>query len=112
MSANTFTPGPWDIDAGFLVTRAHCGGVGIPILALFDPSGEAGFITGSPEECRANARLIAAAPDMIEALRGLLERHVQLVTCGDCGTWDVEEEPEVIVARAALSKALGQDGSR
>lgn len=59
------------------------------------------------ENTAANARLIAAAPDMLAALTALLDDHVQLVNCGDCGNWDPEAEPEVIAARAAIAKATG-----
>ncbi len=38
-----------------------------------------------------------------EALDALLARHVDLVASGDCGYWDVETEPGVIAARAALA---------
>jgi hypothetical protein len=58
-------------------------------------------------ENRANARLIAAAPDLLDALRALLSRYVGLVNCGDCGNWNPEMEPEVQTARAAISKAEG-----
>lgn len=56
----------------------------------------------------ANARLIAAAPCLLEALTRLLDRYTGLVNCGDCGFWDPETEDEVIAARAAISKALGE----
>ena len=39
---------------------------------------------------------------LTRALQGLLDRHVELVSCGDCGFWDVEDEDEVKAARAAL----------
>lgn len=54
---------------------------------------------------RANARLIAAAPDLLVALSGLLERYVGLVESGDAGFWDAEKEDCVIKARAAIAKA-------
>lgn len=41
----------------------------------------------------ANARLIAAAPDLLEALQGLMHK--------DCG------EPAFFAARAAIAKATG-----
>lgn len=39
---------------------------------------------------------------LANALENLLTRHCRLVESGDCGFWDVEQEPEVIEARAAL----------
>ncbi len=39
------------------------------------------------------------------ALEGMTKRYVDLVNCGDCGNWDPEEEAEVKLARAAISRA-------
>ncbi len=64
-------------------------------------------VSGHHRDSEANARLIAAAPQLLEALQGLLRNHVQLVSCGDCGNWDVEAEAEVIAARAAIAAATG-----
>lgn len=55
----------------------------------------------------ADARLIAAAPELLEALSGMLERYTELVNCGDCGNWDAEQEKEVVASRAAIAKAKG-----
>lgn len=41
------------------------------------------------------------AKRLAEALEALLKNHVRLVSCGDCGNWDVETEQEVIASRAA-----------
>jgi hypothetical protein len=51
------------------------------------------------------ATLIAAAPTLLSSLQSMLERYTSLVNCGDCGNWDPEQEPNVIAARAAISKA-------
>lgn len=53
-----------------------------------------------------NARLLAAAPDLVKALEVLLDRYVELVMSGDCGSWDVETEDAVILARAALTRTV------
>jgi hypothetical protein len=47
-------------------------------------------------ECEANARLIAAAPDLLEALKNVIR--------GVPDTWD-----GVIKARAAINKAEGKE---
>jgi hypothetical protein len=63
---------------------------------------------------RANARLIAAAPDMLEALRGLLEAYSkpdQQLCCNgqDCGCWgaSIRDQAEHY-AREAVAKAEGR----
>lgn len=61
-----------------------------------------------PEVRLANMRLVAAAPEMKDALQRLLRRYVVLASSGDCGFWDPDEEQEVIDARTALAKAKGE----
>lgn len=40
-----------------------------------------------------------------EALKVMTEHYVILVSCGDCGHWDPEEEQEVKLARAVLGES-------
>lgn len=40
---------------------------------------------------------------LVEALRRMVGRYVELVASGDAGFWDAEKEGEVITSRAALS---------
>lgn len=47
----------------------------------------------------ANARLIAAAPDLLDALKALLERYVLAIG---------NEGIECLTARAAIAKATGE----
>lgn len=56
----------------------------------------------------ADARLIAAAPLMLEALQSMTERYTSLVASGDAGNWDAEAEPQVIAARAVIAAATGE----
>lgn len=46
--------------------------------------------------------------ELLEALKDLTDHYVELINSGDCGAWDVEEEPKVIAARAAIQKAEGR----
>jgi hypothetical protein len=97
MSAHT--PGPWSVEKErdfWNVTSVQGDIVGIEGLYRCDGSDEA------------NARLIAAAPELLEALRYMLRRYVELVESGDAGDWNPETETEVIEARAAIAKAEGK----
>ncbi len=51
----------------------------------------------------------AGVGELVEALVGLTDHYTQLVNCGDCGNWDPETEPQVIAARTAIAKALGDE---
>ena len=62
--------------------------------------------TFSHEQARADARLIAAAPDMYEALRGLLE----IVRGDHSPVYRFDGKcPRVVAAEAALEKAGGAE---
>ncbi len=104
------TPGPWKANEGSV--NAAVNGAWGDVEEVSD----AGFSVATVwadvdelEDCAgANAHLIAAAPDLLNALRAFLDRYTALVNCGDCGNWDPETEDFVIQARAALAKAEGQ----
>ena len=65
-------------------------------------------VFGQYPDYEIRARVIAAAPEVTEALKETLERWVALVNSGDAGFWDPEEELHVIAARAAIAKAEGR----
>nr|OAP95151.1 hypothetical protein A4U53_18185 [Rhizobium leguminosarum] len=87
------TPGPWKFKTDHL--KGDCGihaeGTGIFAEAFTDirHAGE-----GNRTEALANARLIAAAPDLLDALKGLLSSPTH-------EGWQGE-------ARAAIAKAEGR----
>lgn len=107
-SRTPFTPGPW------LIKRAEIRIDDEYDYAIYDTGhqviaeafGRSGVSDFPPAE--ANARLISAAPDLYEAVKGFLDLYVALVNSGDCGNWNPEEEDVVIAARAALQKADGR----
>ena len=87
----THTPGPW-----------FASGTDVK------PLGDRPFIcwTGTPErdlsEAQANARLIAAAPDMLAALKALHAAHRAFSGSEDWGVYDDEARA---AAEAAIAKA-------
>jgi len=97
---NQFTPGPWhyqqETDSrrdGYIrpaLTPIQPGMQNMPAVARACHSG------CGVTEMRANARLIAAAPDLIDALQTMLDSFAE---CDD--NWQVQK------ARAALAKAKG-----
>lgn len=89
-----WTPGPWTVEDR---PRDR-----LPVSIIAD-----GMFIAVSRDVDA-ARLIASAPDLAEALEKLVAAHVELVNSGDCGFWNPETVPEVIAARAALSKAKGE----
>lgn len=90
------TPGPWVVDSGeALNVRAPHGGI---VAQLHHLKGRHGMGGRLPDgEAVANARLIAAAPDMLDALEGLLNALPSATT-----------HPSVAQARRALAKARGE----
>lgn len=101
MSA-AWTPGPWEAaDRVVVVTQAtHGYSTWIANAAVGGASGE---------EQSANARLIAASPDLYAALEAMLDHYVSTVNSGDCGNWDPETEDVVKAARAALARGPRDD---
>ena len=90
------TPGPWHIK-DVCGDRVDVGYNAEPTSTDFVAS--CGYQDGKKDgECTANARLIAAAPDMLEALEAM-------VNPGHPGPPNLEQ---VVAARAAIAKARGQ----
>lgn len=105
--AMKYTSGPWVVDPavrqGFTVYAPK----ERFIVGTQDEEGRYGAI-----ESEANARLIAAAPDLLEALKDLLDEAEWLRReyshDRERDGWDaLEEDPCFTVARAAIAKATG-----
>lgn len=95
------TPGPWLIGRG-----ADFYPIVHTAPDTFSPSGQGvAHVTKRPmcQEHTANAALIAAAPDMLEALR-------ELVIAAEAAGWDLDDlnAPILNAARAAIAKAEGR----
>lgn len=99
------TPGPWAQSHrkqpnGGYVTQVYCEkGETIASLAWY-PVEMGDGITGTSRE--ANARLIAAAPDLLLALDDLLFAYC------DPGNQGGDHDDKVEAARAAIAKARGE----
>jgi hypothetical protein len=85
------TPGPWEFlppDDG------NCGAI----------TAKTGWICDFAEEpSDANARLIAAAPDLLEALKNLVNQHNTVYGIGD-----MEMQSAIDFAHKAIAKATGE----
>lgn len=88
------TPGPWVVDGDVIRGDQQRNG-SISVASMLDVSYPYGRRAG--ESKHANARLIAAAPDLLDALKGLL------------GITDFHElfGSKTEAARAAIAKATG-----
>ena len=68
MNEAKHTPGPWEYDYGRYIRKEDTGGT-IALMCESDGHVDPEHATSMPLE--ANARLIAAAPDLLEALQDL-----------------------------------------
>lgn len=98
MSTPKFAPGPWVVDWDDFVVRAKS-----PIDGRMVPVARPYGVTENGTDVPGNARLIAAAPDMYEALKSIVEDHD---FCGD--DWGDRRDAWIETARAALAKAEGK----
>lgn len=90
------TPGPWKAEAG---GREPLVLAGLTPVAQVFALGES--IDDAAEE-EANARLIAAAPDLLEALQDALS------WIGKLSDWAGAEDPNIERYRTAIAKAEGR----
>ncbi|RQC90029.1 hypothetical protein [Pseudomonas aeruginosa] len=98
------TPGPWFINGHERYTKyveAHIGGGLVQEVAACGP-------TEKPEQQEANARLCAAAPELLEALRIMVNACYPVSTeISDKGhAWCIAYLDQALpLARAAIAKA-------
>lgn len=116
MSEQKHTPGPWEIveygDDDLPNLVIHRGKTENRICFMATPGSH-----GDPGRIEADARLIAAAPDMLEALREILRVRDWAVMAGAdkaplpqdlIRQFALMQIPAIDAARAALSKAEGR----
>ena len=100
MGAALPMPGPWhtiDTDRGIYII-----GPSSSLLAIVQP------YHSNVVQNEANARLIASAPDLLEALAALYASYKALADSGDAGNWRLEETDEGQQTLAAIRKATGE----
>ena len=100
------TPGPWTID------HERIGPPGEPVALLCDGHApESGTVVEWPRfgevvddaENEANARLLASAPDLLEALEAIAKTFAECVPGDDCNCYDDSQ----LIAEQAIAKAKG-----
>lgn len=116
MSEFKGTPGPWQITRNQY--SEYCSTENCE-LAIKGNDGEmnlvvAGVVSDCIDEHKANANLIAAAPDLLQTLQTLVDRIDYYASLPDRGEVNIEDwaytagSDDMNAARAALAKALGQ----
>ncbi|WP_141755082.1 hypothetical protein [Burkholderia plantarii] len=99
-SKQQWTPGPWEVDA----TGYRAKGDGVCVMAWPRCVAVIGaFNPDMPND--ANAKLIAAAPDLVEALRIAEKKLVELEGQVGGGDDEIYVEGAILTIRAALAKA-------
>lgn len=100
MSTAAHTPGPWFIHDEY---GPNDGG------SLVGPLGQSpvGGLTGyyGRDGQTANARLIAAAPELLDVVNAFVAQEVEYMTINNLG--DPEKQHNVKWARAVIAKATG-----
>lgn len=96
----THTPGPWQLSGHEVIVKNH----GSVAIATTDIG-----MVATKEEREANARLIAAAPELLSALENA-EASIELVRCLDAGEAIDTEADNMLDSlqnriRAAIAKA-------
>ena len=91
-------PGPWRVSIGFRFSPSNLG------VAASDGIDPICALSGCATSDRANATLIAAAPELLEALKGLRDVVTDLYKCGRFPAF------EFVRAGNVIAKAEGRDG--
>lgn len=96
-----FTEWPWEV-YGRVVQSSSTGYV----VCEIELEGPEDYNPNSKEERLANARLIAAAPDMYEALRKLVKLTEGVKDCGSDYSGPKWQSPELQTARIEAEQAV------
>lgn len=93
----SYTPGPWFVDDSHVRTAINAKDKHVAMVNLEVPV----------EEHKGNVNLIAAAPDMLDALESCLSYMVNLARSFGRNT---DELPSVLKTKQAIAKAKGVFG--
>lgn len=96
MSGAQHTPGPWSVDGCQIV--ADQGAVALGLYGDIE----------DPDQTTANIRLIAAAPDLLAALKAAEADIVAWLTNGAHTAAEIAEDDVIRQVRAAIAKAEGR----
>lgn len=80
MSTPQHTPAPWWCYQNPKADSNECAKIGV--TSAVNDVAHCDMFGFTEEQCLANARLIAAAPELLEALQHMLEAYDDEVTCG------------------------------
>jgi len=94
-----FTPGPWETNGPFVNSQAVTGIADCSRGDIAENWSGSDFITGREE---ANARLIAAAPELLESLILMVRTHDEPA---ESTLQEMKEQQWLAKARAAIAKA-------
>lgn len=114
MNAFKGTPGPWSLSEGWIDKHVSVDAKEHGAIALVLSDMESDYTcsevkrTAKRLELSANANLIAAAPELLEALQDLFEDYKALADSGDAGFWRLEDQESGKKAMLAIAKALGE----
>lgn len=99
---NTHTPGPWECSDSHVY--AYSDDIDEVICRLDGCAQNEAFFSAVPGRCEANARLVAAAPELLAALQSTVE-YVE--HCYECAFPDEDQNAAVLAAaKSAIAKAL------
>lgn len=104
------TPGPWEIkpeevDRPYIRIRGTRLGGRFKVANVLSPDYD-GVHHREADETRANARLIAAAPELLEALQNLMLSYSDFRE--QTGRNGDPQNPLILAALAAINKATGE----
>jgi hypothetical protein len=103
---NAHTPGPWTAEKG-PGDEWWFGGVGNTEIVFFSATGKHGQVvavmSGNNPASSADAALIAAAPDLLAALIGMVESYEHEASASN---------PALLAAFAAIAAATGKPGEQ